>query len=508
MPKKNAGRHEATAAAAATAPAAPSREIAPDPDRVPWIAAFCVLSLFLLALMWYPVSKIGAHYTETNFDGFNLHYQEALARGEKLYGTPPQYTWENYPPLSFHLIAVLGSIINDLNTAGRWVCLFAYLAIGVFMALIVEHFTSSRRVAAWAALAWWVWLPAFDVSHVPVNDPHLLGLALGMAGLYCFVRNPESTRWLCASAIFFALSLFTKHSLVDFPAAAAIQLSLTSKKRLAIWLGAATLSVLILFLLTLAIDGPYFLQHMTPPRAYYPWGIAENTSTYGRFVAVGFAVALIWALRNLSAAPGNIVIWAFAIALPVAMVYCGGAGSNINHYYGAMISTAMLAALALPELVRLVEHARFPRTALGILLVVPFFLTTILVLPARLYSDLHAYQGRARSEAEFNFVAEIIRQQPGPAICENTPLCSAAGKPRVYDPFHADQLIRVGQIQAEQIAQLIQSRHFKAIELDWHSSEPLDPRPRLHFAGPAMRALFATYQLKARTDNFVVFVPR
>jgi hypothetical protein len=376
------------------------------------------------------------------------------------------------------------------------------------MAMIVECFTGSRRVAAWAALAWWVWLPAFDVSHVPVNDPHLLGIALSMAGLYCGVRNPESTQWLCASAALFALSLFTKHSLVDFPAAAAIHLFLTSKKRLTIWLGAATLSAVVLLLLTLAVDGPYFLQHMTPPRAYYPWGIAENTSTYGRFVAVGFAVALIWALRNLSIAPRSILIWAFAIALPVAMVYCGGAGSNINHYYGAMISTIMLAALALPELVRLAEPAPFPRIAIGVLLVVPFFFTTILMLPARIYSDLHAYQGRARSEAEFNFVAEIIRQQPGPAMCEDTPLCSAAGKPREYDPFHADQLIRVGQIQAEQIAQLIQSRYFKAIELDWHSSEPLDPHPRLHFAGPAMRALFATYQLKARTDKFAVFIPR
>jgi hypothetical protein len=92
MPKKNAGRHEATAAAVAAAPAAPSREIVPEPDRTPWITAFCILSIFLLALMWYPISRIGAHYSESNFDGFNLHYQEALARGERLYGSPPKYT--------------------------------------------------------------------------------------------------------------------------------------------------------------------------------------------------------------------------------------------------------------------------------------------------------------------------------------------------------------------------------------------------------------------------------
>src|SRR5215472_10713107 len=149
MRRKNPGRQEASAAPSAVAATAPSHEIVPDSDRVPWIAAFCVLSIFWLALMWFPVSRIAAHYSETNFDGFNLHYQEAVARGEKLYGEPPKYTWENYPPLSFHLMAFLGSIIHDINSAGRLVSLVAYLAIGVFMALIVERFTGSRRVAAW-----------------------------------------------------------------------------------------------------------------------------------------------------------------------------------------------------------------------------------------------------------------------------------------------------------------------------------------------------------------------
>ena len=508
MRKKNPRQQEIAAAPSVTASAAPPTVVVPDSHPVPWMAAFCILGLLLLVIMWYPVSKIGARYTESNFDGFNLHYQEALVRGEKLYGEPPKYTWENYPPFSFHLIAFLGSITHDLNAAGRWVSLLAYLAIGVIMALIVETFTASRRVAAWAALTWWIWLAAFDVSHVPVNDPHILGIALSMGGLYCLVRGSESTRLLCTSAILFSLSLFTKHSLVAFPAAAAVHLFLTSKRRFLMWLASAFLSCLVLLLLTIAIDGPYFLQHMTPPRAYYPWGIADNTATYGHFVAVGFAVALIWALRNVSFVQAGVLIWAFVIALPVAMVYGGGAGSNINHYYDAMISTAMLVALAVPGLMRLVEQVRFPRTSLGILLVVPFFLTTFLMLPHRIYADLDAYHRRARTELEFNFVADLVAQQPGPALCEDTPICSAAGKPRVYDPFHTDQLVRTSQVRPELFAQLMQSQYFKVIELEWHASEPMDARPRVHFTGPVMRAIFAAYQLKARTDRHAVFVPR
>ncbi|HJZ96643.1 MAG TPA: glycosyltransferase family 39 protein, partial [Candidatus Solibacter sp.] len=424
------------------------------------------------------------------------------------YGAPPKWTWENYPPLWFHVIAIFGSIIQDFNLAGRLVCLAAYAAIGVLICLIIERFTKSRFVGIWGALAWWFWLAAFDVSHVPVNDPHVPAIALSLVALYCIVREPDSPRWLGASAVLFSLSLFTKHSLTAFPAATAIYLFFTSRRRFAIFAGAGVLACVALLLLTMAIDGPHIFQHMSPPRAYYPWGIADNTGAYLRLASVGVAVALIWALRNLSNVPARLLMWAFAIALPFAMVYGGGAGSNINHYYDPMISTILLMSLALPELAGLATQSPFPRLSLGVLLIVPFFLTAIAIIPSRIYSDQAAYDHRDRLESEFNFVADLVRQQPGPAICESTPICSAAGKPREYDPFHADQLLRVGEMRPEQLAEVIASRHFGAIELEWRSSEPMDARPRLHFAGPVMRALFATYQLKTRTDRHAVFVPR
>src|SRR5215470_17210898 len=127
MSKRNTERERATAA---TAPAAGRVSVTalPEADRIVWIAAFCVLGLCVLALMWYPVTSMGWRYTQSNFDGFTLHYEEAVARGEKLYGAPPKWTWENYPPLWFHAIAIFGSIIHDFNLAGRLVCLAAYAA--------------------------------------------------------------------------------------------------------------------------------------------------------------------------------------------------------------------------------------------------------------------------------------------------------------------------------------------------------------------------------------------
>ena len=162
----------------------------------------------------------------------------------------------------------------------------------------MQRLNGSWRIAAYSALCWLIWIPAFDVGRIGLNDPHLLGVAISLAGLYCYLRDPESTRCLCLSAGFFALSLFIKHSLVAFPAAVAIQLFLSSRKRFWTWFITAVAACSILLLITLAVDGRYFLANLTMPRAYYPWDLVTSTRIYLSFAQVAFVVAVIWALRS------------------------------------------------------------------------------------------------------------------------------------------------------------------------------------------------------------------
>ena len=140
---------------------------------------------------------------------------------------------------------------------------------------------------------------------------------------------------------------------------------------------------------------------------------------------------------------------------------------------------------------------------------VPFFLTTILILPKRIPADLgHNPSETAEAEGEFTGVSDFLRAQPGPALCEPQILCYAAGKPGTYDPFAVDMLIRTGKISQEQVAQLIAGRQYAVIQMDWTASEPMQPSPRIRFPGPVMRALFSRYQLALRTRKFAVFTPR
>jgi hypothetical protein len=337
----------------------------------------------------------------------------------------------------------------------------------------------------------------------------LLGLAFSLAGLYCFVREPESVRWLSISAAACALGIFTKQSLIAFPAAIAIQLFFTSRKHLAIWLGAAAGTCLALLLLTYALDGRYFFDHLLLPRAYYPAALWESLGAYLYFTEVAFIVAVVWILRTAQPPSRRFLIWGFLVAHALGAFYCGGAGVGVNHMFDALILTAIIAGLSLPSLTKLAEDTPHPQLALTFLLVVPFFLTSLVVLTRRLPADLgHAPNEIAQNEAEFAGVANFLRARPGPALCETLMLCNAAGKPLTYDPFVVDQLIRTGTITQDKLVQLITSRQYPVIEIDWTANEPMTPAPRLRFPGPAMRALYATYQLSLRTQKYAVFTPR
>src|ERR1017187_3989664 len=255
--EKKKGRVAARPEKPDSAPAAAACEASARAGSLPWTLTWCVLALLFLTLTWYPASKLSAHYSFGSNEGFNTTFAAEAGAGVPIYGKPPVYSYANYPPVSFHLIAWLSVFTHDVNLTGRWLSFFAYLAIGGLIAPIVERLSGSWRCAAYAGLCWLIWIPAFDVGRVGLNDPHLLGVAFSLAGLYCFVRDPEST----------------------------------------IWLGTAAAAGAILLLLTLAVDGKYFFDHLMLPRAYYVSDIWSSLGPYLYFVQVPFVVAVIWACR-------------------------------------------------------------------------------------------------------------------------------------------------------------------------------------------------------------------
>jgi hypothetical protein len=301
-------------------------------------------------------------------------------------------------------------------------------------------------------------------------------------------------------------SVFTKHTLLAFPAAVAVQLLLSSKKNFAIWLAGSVGACLLLLLLVLGFDGHYFLDHLMLPRVYY-W---ERLFYFGFHVLnfqVPIFVALVWAFRTTFGA-ASVLVWGFGLSHLMGAAYSGGEGAGTNHYFDAMIATAMIVGLALPGIERLTEGARFQRTLFAILLTVPFFVSSLAFLPTRIASDLAESASQAQLASEFSSAASFMRSRPGAAFCEDMMICYDAGKPFVYDPFAADQLVKTGRLREDDVLRLLDARQFGVIELGSVTVETTQPTDRDRFPLPFRQKLQANYRLAYRTSKFVFFTPK
>jgi hypothetical protein len=471
-----------------------------------WAIVFAVLSMLLTALVWFPISRIGAHYQMGYNEGFNAYWEQAASGGSHVYGKLPTVAYANYPPLSFHAVGWLGGVIGDHNIAGRWISFLAYLAIGGFIAALVFELTGRRRHAVYACLAWLIWLAAFDPTRIGFNDPHMLGMALGLCGLYCYVRNSQSIPWLVASAVLFALSLFTKQSLVAFPAAVGLHSLLISRKRFGIWLAASAGSALALLLLTFQVDGPYFLQHLSLPRTYSLTNLAGPTIEYVLFFQAPLAAALVLLLRIPTAGMRSVPVLAFVLAHAVGIVYTAGTGAAINHLFDALVSVCLIVGLALPDIELMAGKLPHPAAFLAVCLLFPFFLSPVAIIPQRIPDDWNRFQARSQMEASFAAAQAFVRGRAGDAMCESLLVCYAADKPVTWDPFVIGQLIHSKRLDERRVLSVLANHGFSVIEIDLKYNEQLDSRE--HISPSFTKQLLASYQLAQRTPDFALFVPR
>ncbi len=468
-----------------------------------WLAGFCILGVLAAALLWLPLGRISAHYEINYNEGWNAYAQQAASHGVRIFSQPPGLTYFNYPPVSFHLVGLVGRLAGDMTAAGRWISLLAFFGLAMLTGLTVVRLTGSRRCAGFSALALVIFIAALKPDRIGMNDPHLLAMVFSVFGFYAYVRAPESTLWLRISAVAFAVALFTKQSMVVFPAAVGIQLLLTSKKRFLTWFGAAAAAGVLLLVLTFALDGPHFLEHLALGRIYSYSVFLSNVIWYLLFLQTGIIVAVVWSFRNRVSSRTSVLVWALALANVVGLWFSAGDGADLNHLFDAMVVLAMIAGIVLPYAVRLSERVRFRSTLLAILLVLPLFLGVLTMLPTHLQEDMATRASLPQLEQDFAGAVQFVSARPGPALCESLLVCYEE-----YDPFAVDELIKTGKLPEANILRMLDQHHFSVIQIVLPAGEPVSQAPRLRFSGAFMTRLLNDYQLAMRTSSYAIFVPK
>lgn len=478
----------------------------PDLPRRFWpLALGCAGALAALLLLG-PLAAMFAHGSTCYNEGFSAYYTRESLQGVPLYGKPPGLTCNNYPPVSFHLIGLLSPAGGE-NMTGRWIALLSLALVASLCGAIVALLSRSFPLAAFAGLSVVIWMAVYKPDRIGMNDPQLLGTVFSLAGLYLYIRWPERSGPLALSAVAFVISIFTKHNLLALPCAVGAHLLLGRKwTNLAMWGGVAAIGSVLILLGTRWVDGPYLLSSLIMPRAQSGW--LTHVTEYARLFQAPIALAVIWALRNLERSPGLVMVLAAVFAHLFAAAFAGGDGVDKNIFFDSMFSLVIVGALAFAEfaplLDRLLVQSKVRSVALAALLLAPS--SGILIeTPLRLRYDWFDIKSLRSRASDFDTAVELLKSRPGPALCEDLLVCFEAGKPFAYDPFMAYARIKIGRLDRDDVAAMIESKSFTSVQLN--KASELTPEDQPLFPSNMMRALLVNYRVKLRLAQSVVLVP-
>jgi hypothetical protein len=430
------------------------------------VLLLAVLPLFVRNLLAIPVLVP----LDPN-EGWNAAHTLAVMAGQALYPPPQSLMVNNYPPLSFYLMAALTRHGHDVILMGRWLSMLAFVATGACIALTLRFMRCHWIAAAFGGLFFSA-VVLITSDYAGMNDPQLLGHALQLAALLLLLRER-----LILSALLFVVSLSIKHNLLALPLASAAWLIWQDYRAgfsFLLWMAAAVLALLIAFQLHFGVS---LLDQLASPRLW----------TFSNIVAAG--TRLWWVLLPLAAATG---IWPDrasllcglygAIALLLALGFAGGDGVDANVFFDLGIALALTLGLAM-------DRGRWPELAAA------SALPLILFLGVTFHDNNFFFTRAFRAQVPGDIA--LLKARPGPALCGQLSLCLWAGKQAEVDVFNVGEAIKTGARDPKVLTQLIATRHFATLQLN-----------DLSALGPQVRAAIAAhYRVHHRDENSVFLIP-
>ena len=439
-------------------------------------------------------------------EGIVLWFARQLAHSQPIYfplGEP--YTTSNYPPVYLGLTALGDGIFGASYVWGRFLNFAATLTATAFIVRLTRGETREWRAAFLAGL---IFLGSTFVYHwAPLLRVDMPGIAFTLAGVWC-VRRWETARqrralWLGAALVFFLLALYTKHSLIFAPLAAAAAIFLRDK-RAALWFA----------ILLGGIGGALFLALDVLTRGGWSFGlIAANATVWTPRVLLPllsdflttYAAALIlgaagWGARVVHARRTRDVkkigvLEIYAAAAVAAILLAGREGAWENYFFEALALTCVFAGIALAQWLRQ-PRARWAAYALLLLQLGLFIPQHDPRIAQRLFDETRAANER---------VAPLLRAASGAIISEDMGLLVTNGKPVIYYTFPYSTLARAGKWDQHWEIENLRAGKFAYVVLRQGTAADVDHFG--NFTRAFLSALHYGYAVESQDALYQVYAP-
>jgi hypothetical protein len=426
------------------------------------------LALLTLALLARNVLAIPVPAPLDPNEGWNAAHALSLLAGKSLYPPPQSLMVNNYPPLSFYLVAALTKVTGDAVIAGRILALLSFFGACAAIALALLQMGLSRH-ARWAAVLFFAATLLIASDYVGMDDPQLLGHAVQLFALLWLLQGRPLT-----SGAAFAVSLFIKHNLLALPLAAALwlwQRDRSTLSRFAIAGSGFVVFGLMLFYLTYGISLPAVVSSS---RLISPANIISGVSH------VWWAALPLAGLLLLRDPRREFLLIYAAIALIVGLLFSAGDGVDVNAFFDLAIACALGLGLAAETSSVRAALCALP---LPLFLIVNFHDNNFFFTP----------DFRKQSARDIAF----LKSRPGPALCDQLSLCLWAGKGAAVDVFNVGEQIKTGARDPATLARMIAAHHFATVQLQDLNA----------LGDQAAREIQLHYRADHSNDNGTFFTP-
>ena len=424
-----------------------------------YLASFGTIALyFLIWPIWRAQFPLEIWPTE----GWNAYLQDAAGSFRSLYPAANDLTGNNYPPLSFYFVGLLGKLLGADNLyVGRALSIAGLLGIALEILLCARILVRSVTGPAIGAL-WYIAIMAHNSTiYVGADDPQIAGEAIMGAALVLFLRSDRDRRSPVPALLLMVVGGFWKHNMIAIPLTAVIWLLLRDRSQAWRPLLISLAAVMAGFVVCALSFGERFFDDLLAPREYH-FGNVLARAGHLQWCALAFAIWAVWAISDNRSKAACFTSLHIGCGLGASVLQWFGDGVMGSAEFDLLIALGISVGVTLARMDQswfaCYVRTNYLRDAMVLALVLRLIVTerqedALLMLSPQFRSYLDAGAREVKAEAA------VISAIPGQVYCSNQVVCRLAGKPYAVDEFKIEELLKTDRVTFDGLADEIRRDH-------------------------------------------------
>jgi hypothetical protein len=428
-------------------------------------ALILIMAVIAAYFFCYPLWRAQFYFEIWFTEGWNAYFQDAAASGQHIYPSRSALIVNNYPPLSFYTVGLLGSVLGDNLLVGRALSLISLVVVGIEVFVCVRALAGGVIGPALGAL-WYAAIMSHNFTpYVGANDPQLAGEAIMAFGLAWLLRQHKAGETPIGPLLVMVVGGFWKHNMIAIPLTAVVWLFAQRGRQALAPVALSMLAAAVGLAACGGIFGADFFRNLLTER-HYSFGHVVGNIGHLQWSILAAVIWLSWVFNS-----GSLGARFTSIHVPIALASCllqwSGDAIFGNAEFDWIIALGIAVGVTCASIEKSVA-ARYigptwTRTA-AVALVALRLIATDRQEPLLILMSPQFRHGLEAGEQSVREEARQVAAIDGDVSCDIKIVCRLAGKPFVVDDFKTGQMLATKRLSPADLDQILVSRHITAFK--------------------------------------------